>query len=197
MVDHPGGFILVWIGMMLLMMAPATAFLLRAYAALQGTSAPRMIALAAGYLGVWTGVAIVAGAAQSLLVELGFLEEHQRLASRVAAGTLLAVVGVYQLTPLKDACAQQCRAPRQFLETHWREGAGGALRMGALHGLYCVGCCGLSFAALFALGVASMAWMAALLAIILAERVTRFGPAISRATGAASIFYAGVLSAGL
>ena len=41
---------------------------------------------------------------------------------------LLLLAGVYQLSPLKNACLSKCRAPAAFLSAHWRPGAAGALR---------------------------------------------------------------------
>ena len=58
------------------------------------------------------------------------------MSPRVGGGILLAA-GVYQLTPFKGACLAQCRSPLGFLMTHWRDGNGGALRMGVAHGWYC------------------------------------------------------------
>ena len=65
----------------------------------------------------------------------------------------------------------------------------GALRGGAVHGLYCIGCCWLLFAALFALGTMSFAWMAALVAVMLVERHPRLGPPATWLAGLAITAY--------
>ncbi|ABE43358.1 metal-binding integral membrane protein-like protein [Polaromonas sp. JS666] len=65
---------------------------------------------------------------------------HPYVATSIFAFGYLAA-GVYQLTPIKHACLRHCRSPLGFLSTHWRRGARGALRMGLLHGAFCVGCC--------------------------------------------------------
>jgi predicted metal-binding membrane protein len=58
-----------------------------------------------------------------------------------------------------------------FLLEHWREGRGGALRMGLVNGGWCVGCCWALMATLFALGVMSLGWMAFVAALIAAEKL--------------------------
>lgn len=120
----------------------------------------------AAYLLVWVsvGFAVYAGV---LAAEASVL----RAASSTAhvGGVILMAAGLYQLTPLKEACLAQCRAPMHFITTSWREGAAGAFQMGWLHGLYCLGCCWMLFVILFPLGM-SVGAMAAVALIILAER---------------------------
>ena len=81
------------------------------------------------------------------------------------------MAAVYQLTPLKDVCLRHCRSPFMFLMKHWRPGRLGALRMGVIHGGWCVGCCWALMAALFALGVMSLGWMAFIAALIAIEKL--------------------------
>jgi predicted metal-binding membrane protein len=80
------------------------------------------------------------------------------------------VAAVYELTPLKDVCLGKCRSPLGFLLGSWRDGWSGALRMGAAHGAWCVGCCWALMASLFALGVMSVTWMAVVAGLIAAEK---------------------------
>jgi predicted metal-binding membrane protein len=87
----------------------------------------------------------------------------------VAGATLLAAAA-YELTPLKDVCLAKCRSPLGFLLGSWRSGRQGALTMGAKHGAWCVGCCWALMAALFALGVMSIVWMAFVAALIALEK---------------------------
>ena len=91
-------------------------------------------------------------------------------AGRWVAGATLIVAAVYELTPLKDVCLGKCRSPLGFLLGSWRDGRSGALRMGAEHGAWCVGCCWALMASLFALGVMSVAWMAFVAALIAVEK---------------------------
>jgi predicted metal-binding membrane protein len=87
------------------------------------------------------------------------------------AGGVLLAGAVYQLTPAKDACLRRCRSPLDFVLTHWRDGPSGALRMGVVHGAWCVGCCWGLMAALFALGVMSVTWMVAVAGLIAIEKL--------------------------
>src|SRR4029078_11661977 len=53
--------------------------------------------------------------------------------------------------------------------------------MGIVHGGWCIGCCWALFAALFALGVMSLGWMAAIAALIAAEKLLPWEPPATRA----------------
>src|SRR5918912_1221531 len=72
-------------------------------------------------------------------LDFGFLDWDR--GGRYVAGAAIALAGVYELTPLKTVCLRHCRSPLHFVLGGWREGITGALRMGAEHGAYCVGCC--------------------------------------------------------
>ena len=87
------------------------------------------------------------------------------------AGGIIVAAGVYQLTPLKDVCLRYCRSPMMFFLSHSHPGRIGALRMGVEHGGFCVGCCWMLMAALFALGVMSIGWMAFIAALIAVEKL--------------------------
>jgi predicted metal-binding membrane protein len=91
-------------------------------------------------------------------------------AGRWVAGATLIAAALYELTPLKDVCLAKCRSPLGFPLGSWRDGRAGALRMGARHGGWCVGCCWALMASFFALGVMSIAWMAFVAALIAAEK---------------------------
>jgi predicted metal-binding membrane protein len=73
----------------------------------------------------------------------------------------------------------------------WRDGRLGALRMGAEHGLFCVGCCWGLMVALFALGVMSLFWMAVVAAVIFAEKLLPYGLRLSR------VFAVGLVALGI
>src|SRR5699024_9039751 len=92
-------------------------------------------------------------------------------AGRVAAGVTLVIAAIYQLTPFKNACLEKCRSPFGQLLSSWHEGWFGSFRMGALNGAWCLGCCWALMAALFALGIMSITWMAVIAAIIAMEKL--------------------------
>jgi predicted metal-binding membrane protein len=112
-------------------------------------------------------------------------------ATPVAAAVVLLVAGAYQMTPWKRACLQSCRAPVAFLTRHWRTGVGGAFRMGAVHGAYCLGCCWALMLILFAGGVMNLAVITGLTVWVLIEKLAPFGQQSARVSGALLIVIAG------
>ncbi len=101
---------------------------------------------------------------------------------RWLAGGVLTLAALYELTPLKDVCLAKCRSPLGFIVSSWREGHWGALQMGARHGAWCVGCCWALMAALFALGVMSLAWTAFVAGLIAFEKTLPWGRAVTWVT---------------
>jgi predicted metal-binding membrane protein len=138
-----------------------------------------------GYLLVWTAAGLVAYGLVAAGRELApaFLAWDQ--AGRWLTGGVIVAAGVYQLTPWKQACLVKCRSPMMFLAERWRHGRAGALELGARHGAWCLGCCWALMAALFAVGVMSLGWMAVIAAFIAGEkllpwpRVTRTAVAVA------------------
>jgi predicted metal-binding membrane protein len=178
----PGGlgfYVTVWVAMMAAMMFPSIWPMVVMYARVQegkrerGDAVPAgtNAAFVAGYLVTWT----LAGLAFYALLETGRSLSIDALswdrAGPYVAGGVIVAAAVYQLTPLKDACLTKCRSPFFFLLGAWRPGRLGALRMGIEHGGWCVGCCWALMAALFALGVMSIGWMAFIAALIAIEKL--------------------------
>ncbi|WP_448621400.1 DUF2182 domain-containing protein [Geodermatophilus sp. URMC 65] len=166
-----GWFLGVWVVMMAAMMFPSVAPTVALYARMTRKRAPLLpLLFTAGYLLVWIGAGVVAfliGAAVARVSGDVFAWDR---AGRWVAGATLLVAAVYELTPLKDVCLGKCRSPLGFLLGSWRDGPSGAVRMGARHGAWCVGCCWALMASLFALGVMSVAWMAFVAALIAVEK---------------------------
>ena len=139
----------------------------------------------AGYLIVWGAFSIAATAAQWSLQQSALLSPMLALESPVWGGVLFILAGIYQLTPFKYACLSHCRSPFAFVLNHWRDGWIGALRMGASHGLYCLGCCWVLMALLFAVGVMNLVWVAAIAAFVFAEKLLPRGIWVGRIGGGA------------
>ena len=144
---------------------------------------------------VWAGFSLVAAVLQAALQERMLLSPDLTLAAPWLGAAVLALAGVYQLTPLKYACLVRCRSPLGFMLGHWRDGVSGAFTMGARHGGYCLGCCWALMALLFVGGVMNLAWVAALAVFVLAEKVVARGPWLSRASGVALLAWAAWLVA--
>ena len=148
----------------------------------------------AGYVGVWTLYGLAAYGLYRAIVAAGtgFLAWDR--AGPYVVGVAIAAAGVYELTPLKNVCLRHCRTPLHFVLGGWRPGRLGALRMGAVHGAYCVGCCWGLMIVLFAVGVMSLFWMAVVAAAIfvqkLAPRAERLAPAFAAALAALGIWVA-------
>jgi predicted metal-binding membrane protein len=112
----------------------------------------------------------------------------------IALGTILIMAGVYQFTPIKRVCLRHCRSPFAFVAMHWRDGRLGAVQMGVVHGIFCLGCCWALFAVLVAAGTMSLAWMLALTLVVFAEKVLPMARLISPAIGIALVIVGLVLS---
>jgi predicted metal-binding membrane protein len=197
-------FVVAWAIMMAAMMLPAVTPMLLLYRTIAGKSMSTNTAfvstwiLVSGYLLVWTVVGVGVYALTGLGVELAGrsgLAGHERWAS-IVLGAILVVAGLYQFTPLKHACLRQCQSPFGFIMGHWRGGTIGALRMGIVHGLYCLGCCWALFAVLVAAGVMSLAWMLLLTLVVFAEKVLPMGRRTAYGVGAAFLVLGIVVASG-
>ena len=174
-----GWFVGIWLTMTAAMMLPSSALMVLAYVKASPTARAGSFVL--GYLGAWTAYGLAAYALYRLVERagLGWLD-WQRGGSYVA-GAAIAAAGLYQLSPLKQACLRHCRGPLRYIVHGWREGRSGAVRMGLEHGLFCVGCCWGLMLALFALGVMSLFWTALVAAAIFAEKVLPRGERLAGA----------------
>ena len=166
-----GWFTGVWVVMMAAMMFPSLSPTVALYAKMTSARGPsRGLLFAAGYLLIWGAAGVLAYAlfriGRGLFADsLAWHAGGQWLATAV-----LFAAAIYELTPLKDVCLHKCRSPLGFLLGVWRDGPRGALEMGARHAAWCLGCCWALMAALFALGVMSLAWMALVAALIALEK---------------------------
>jgi predicted metal-binding membrane protein len=174
-----GFYVISWVVMMSAMMLPSTAPMVLAFGSVQrrrrdSGTVDRVACSSAfviGYLLTWTAFGLLA---YSLYVGVRSLSipvlSWHRGGPYLAGGVLLAAA-IYQLTPTKDACLRRCRSPLDFVLAHWRGGSAGALRMGVVHGAWCVGCCWGLMVALFALGLMSLTWIVAIAGLIAIEKL--------------------------
>jgi predicted metal-binding membrane protein len=188
-------FALMWVAMMVAMMFPAAAPMVVMYGRMR-RSDPLSVALFAGaYIALWfafgVGAYLLSAAVESGASRSEWVATHW---GRVG-GVLVVLAGVYQLTPLKDICLRHCRTPLSFVMTRWRDGRAGALRMGLLHGRYCLGCCWLLFLILIPLGMMNVAAMVAIAALVFAEKVVPHGRAIGIAAAVGLIVIGAAVAA--
>ncbi len=192
---HAPVFLAIWVVMMVAMMFPTAAPMILTFHLVQAGKHRRGEAFVsswlfvAGYLLVWTlsGIAAFAGArgAEALAMRVTL---SPAAAARVG-GIVLIAAGVYQLTPLKELCLSKCRTPITFIMTSWRDGPTGAMRMGLLHGTWCLGCCWLLFVILFPLGIMNIAAMAVVTLLVFAEKTLPRSRATTSCVAAALIIY--------
>jgi predicted metal-binding membrane protein len=182
----------MWVIMMMGMMTPSAAPMILIYgrvarqSALDGRPLSSTGSFAGGYLLSWTGFSLVAAAAQGLLERAAWLTPMMSAASNRIGGVVLIAAGIYQGTPLKDACLKQCQSPFAFIQTHggFKTGPLASLRLGVQHGFYCIGCCWALMALLFAGGVMNIAWIAAIAIFVLIEKILPAGRIAARVAGA-------------
>ena len=169
-------FLALWVIMMAAMMFPTAAPVILTFHKVQadkrenGDAFVSIWVFIAAYILVWTLAGVVAYVG-ALAIEA--IAARAALSSATTArigGSVLVAAGIYQLTPLKHLCLSKCRTPVTSIMTPWRAGTAGALRMGLLHGAYCLGCCWPLFVILFPLGIMNVGAMAAVTLIIFAEK---------------------------
>ncbi|MEW7849724.1 DUF2182 domain-containing protein [Massilia aurea] len=154
---HAGQLALVfltWAGLCTALMLPLASRAAVLFARLAGHRAARRARLRTGlfvlgYLGAWTGFALLAAIAQWTLHAAG---PGGAIRHPLLLGLVLVAAGVYQWTPAKHACLAHCRAPLTGILAGWRDGLAGALRHGAAHAHEALGCCWLLMLVLLAAG---------------------------------------------
>jgi predicted metal-binding membrane protein len=165
------------------MMLPSAVPMLRVFQAASATqprSGRALAAFVAGYLAIWTAFGALA---------LAFDEAVHAGMGPTPAWVLttgaLALAGVFQFTPLKDACLAVCRHPGAWLLRRYRRGPGRALALGWDHGRFCIGCCWALMLVMVVAGVADLRWMAALAGLMAYEKIGRHGERVAGLAGAA------------
>jgi predicted metal-binding membrane protein len=180
-----GWFLGVWVVMMAAMMFPSVSPTVALYSRMTRRRAPLApLVFTSGYLLTWSAAGVLAFGISELGGGLLGDELAWNAAGRWVVGATLLAAALYEVTPFKDVCLGKCRSPLGFLVGSWRGGLSGALQMGTRHGAWCVGCCWALMAALFALGVMSIAWMAFVAALIAAEKTLPWRRTVTYGTAA-------------
>lgn len=182
---------LMWAVMMAGMMTPSVAPMMLIYARVARQAQTRQMPFAStgwfalGYLLAWTGFAALATILQWTLEQAALLTPMMATASPSFGGALLIIAGIYQWTPLKEACLGQCQSPLLFIQNHggfrgqWRS----TLTLGLRHGAFCIGCCWGLMLLLFLGGVMNLLWIAGLAALVLIEKLVTRGRILARIVG--------------
>lgn len=183
-------FLVAWQVHIAAMMLPTTLPMVGLYRQVAaGQPHPRLAraSFLSGYLAVWTAFGLAALLAMALLEGLGAHWPWLHPRPEWLAGGVLVLAGAFQFSALKARCLDKCRAPRAFLLNHYRRGVAGGFDLGLRHGAFCLGCCWALMLVMFVVGIANLAWMAPLAALMLYEKVGRHGARLVRPVGAALI----------
>jgi predicted metal-binding membrane protein len=188
--------LLMWWVMMVAMMVPSVAptVLLQSALMRRGTQAADVPTLSAaflaGYLAIWGVYSLAATALQFVLETAGVVSATMMtLIDSLPGGLVLIAAGLFQFTPLKQACLSHCQSPARFLTEKRRPGHWGAFGMGLEHGTYCLGCCWFLMALLFVGGIMNLYWIVGLAAFVAFEKLTPYGSLTSKVAGAALIIW--------
>ncbi|MFN2622257.1 MAG: DUF2182 domain-containing protein [Chthoniobacterales bacterium] len=167
----------MWVVMMTAMMLPSAMPMILTFAAVSrgrrrlGHPYIHVSIFLLGYLAIWSFFSALAALGQWLLHRHALLSQSMVTTSAWLSGILLLAAGAFQFTALKQACLKHCRGPLEFIMTRWREGQGGALRMGLEHGAFCAGCCWALMGLLFVTGVMNIVWIVALTLLVCIEKM--------------------------
>ncbi len=182
-------FLIAWGVMMTAMMLPSATPMIALYGAVRRNAARTAhkgiptVVFALVYLAVWLAFGVpvyVAGALINLAAQGSML-----VASLLPYGValVLVVAGIYQLTPLKQACLRVCQSPLGFLMGHWRAGYAGTVKIALEHAAYCVGCCWALMVVLVAAGAMALEWVLLIAVLVFVEKVIPHGEWTARLVG--------------
>ena len=186
---------LMWWLMMVAMMLPSAAPMILLYTALirraQKTKniITEVTLFISGYLLAWAAFSLFAAALQSQLEVRGWMSPMMMETTNIylAAGILIAA-GIYQLTPLKTVCLEKCRQPASFLAGYKNTWVNSPLRIGLVHGFYCVGCCWFLMGLLFFGGIMNLYWIVGLIIFVALEKLHEKGVIFGKVLGGGAVF---------
>ena len=184
----------MWWTMMIAMMLPSASPMILLYTALirrtkKAKSIIRQVtSFICGYLLAWATFSLFAAALQSQLELRDWMSPMMMEATNIylAAGILIAA-GVYQLTPLKTVCLEKCRQPASFLANYKNTWVNSPLRIGLVHGFYCVGCCWFLMGLLFFGGIMNLYWIVGLIIFVAIEKLHEKGIIFGKILGGGAI----------
>ena len=187
-----------WLLMTAAMMLPTTLPLLRRFERLTSARSDRqrlVFLLIAGYLLVWAAFGIAAHLLDAALHLIMRQSEWLPGNGWILGAVVLVAAGAFQFSELKYRCLDQCRSPLGFISRHWRgrQPLWDALRLGAHHGAFCVGCCWAIMLLMFVVGTGNVGWMLVFGAIMAVEKNMPWGRRLSRPLGAALVAWGTII----
>jgi predicted metal-binding membrane protein len=173
--------VLMWVLMSAAMMAPTILPALATYDDLSQTTPDTNFAhLVAGYFLVWVGFSVFAALAQMVLFNANLVSLFGDSRSTLLSSSLLMLAGLYQFSPLKEACLSKCRQPMMFFLQYWNEGP---WRNGIRLGLICLGCCWALMFLAFVGGVMNLVFMGIATVIMMLEKLPQLGWYLTKPLG--------------
>jgi predicted metal-binding membrane protein len=172
----------VWTVMMAAMMLPSLAPVVAAYASVARPCDPASALLfAAGYLVVWVLAGLLAYALFALGKDLCASELAWHSGGRWLAASVVGLAALYELSAPKRSFLVRCRDAARAVYSVRCERRSACLATGIRNGGWCVGCSWALMAALFALGIMSVTWMALFATLVALEKLSP-RPTAARAT---------------
>jgi predicted metal-binding membrane protein len=188
-------FSLGWVLMIVAMMLPSSVPLVLTFRALVGRRASPGILVALlllGYLAIWTafglGAWLLDRGIHAGVDAVPWLAEHPQ----VIIGSTLLVAGLWQFSPIRDRCLDECRSPLGFVLNRWRgvSERREALVMGIAHGAFCIGCCWSLMLVMFGVGLGSATAMLLLGGLTAVEKNLPWGRKLTHPLGFALVLAA-------
>jgi predicted metal-binding membrane protein len=188
-------FSLGWVLMIVAMMLPSSVPLVLTFRALVGRRARPGVLVALlllGYLAIWTafglGAWVLDRGIHAAVDAVPWLAEHPQ----VIIGSTLLVAGLWQFSPIRDRCLDECRSPLGFVLNRWRGRSERreALMMGIAHGAFCIGCCWSLMLVMFGVGLGSATAMLLLGGLTAVEKNLPWGRRLTHPLGYALVLTA-------
>lgn len=188
-------FGLGWLLMIVAMMLPSSIPLAMTFAAIVGRRRRpgRLVGLLLlGYVVVWGGFGLAAWVLDRVIHAtvdaVPWLATNPQL---IMAVTLLAA-GLWQFSPLRDRCLDECRSPLGFVMNRWQGRAERieAFTMGIAHGAFCIGCCWSLMLVMFGIGLGNVTAMLAFGGLTAIEKNLPSGRRLTRPLGVALVLAA-------
>ena len=183
-----GLFVAGWVLMIVAMMLPSSVPLVLVFAGVvrrRPQPGLLVVLLLSGYLAMWSAFGAAAWVLDrgihAAVDAWPWLAEHPQL----IMGSTLAVAGLWQFSPLRDRCLDECRSPFGFVVNRWRARSirRESFLMGVAHGAFCVGCCWSLMLVMFGVGLGSVSAMLVLGGLTAIEKNLPWGRRLTRPLG--------------
>ena len=190
---------LMWIIMMFAMMFPSSLMFLFLFYSMRSNMAivkspkSEIVLLSLMYFSIWTLFSMAACYLQYIFHNYSVVNMMGAFTSNKAAAITLIGAGLFQFSSFKDACLEKCRNPLAFIMGTKINSNLDVLKIGLLHGLYCLGCCWALMLILFVNGVMNMLWVVILTIAVLSEKIIPFEKLTSRFFGLILVFWGSYL----